>query len=230
MLCWRLIFWNFIKCCLIFPMGNIKGEFLKFLTWVTIGSIWSFLWVLLLVGWFRSIFCDFSSLVQYLEYLKMKFRWIFVIFLVAKIYHCQQPPNSFTFQFNHAFQSYNSLWCLVFIGKLTMSWHSLLRLSPIVQRSPADWIQFAKTINKWCALRRSPCSTLYYAYRWSLQLVGTVTSGCPSPNLKCNISMAYVPKSLSKLHTQLKVQVRNHFIPGIVTKTPFIPPKYYGQR
>ena len=77
------------------------------------------------------------------------------------------------------------------------------------------------------------CSKTYIGYCYTMltddhcNFVGMVTSGCPSPNLKCNISMAYVPKSLSKLHTQLKVQVRNHFIPGIVTKMPFIPHKYY---
>lgn len=57
--------------------------------------------------------------------------------------------------------------------------------------------------------------------------VGTVTSGCPSPSLNKNISMAYVPTDLSKIGTHLGLRIRDKVYKAVVTKMPFVPSRYY---
>ena len=59
------------------------------------------------------------------------------------------------------------------------------------------------------------------------QLVGTVTSGCPSPTLGHNIAMAYVPRTRSKIGTKLQLKVRRKTVMAEVTKMPFVPTNYY---
>lgn len=58
------------------------------------------------------------------------------------------------------------------------------------------------------------------------EVVGEVTSGCPSPTLKYNIAMAYVPTALSKVGTQLffKKGKKTHLCS--VVKMPFHPTNY----
>jgi aminomethyltransferase len=58
------------------------------------------------------------------------------------------------------------------------------------------------------------------------EVVGKVTSGCPSPTLKKNIAMAYVKDGLHKAGTELQVLVRGKPRKAIVTKMPFVPSKY----
>ncbi|KAI8822449.1 uncharacterized protein EV422DRAFT_398827 [Fimicolochytrium jonesii] len=58
-------------------------------------------------------------------------------------------------------------------------------------------------------------------------LIGTVTSGCPSPVLKKNIAMAYVKNGHHKAGTELQVKVRNKFRRAVVEKMPFVPQQYY---
>ena len=58
-------------------------------------------------------------------------------------------------------------------------------------------------------------------------IIGKVTSGCPSPSLKQNIAMAYVHSDLAKVGTNLKVNVRNKDYEAVVTKMPFLPTNYY---
>ncbi|KAJ3343167.1 hypothetical protein HDU93_009717 [Gonapodya sp. JEL0774] len=55
--------------------------------------------------------------------------------------------------------------------------------------------------------------------------VGKVTSGGPSPSLRKNIAMGYVPAELAKLGTELKVEVRGKRYGGVVVKMPFVPTK-----
>ncbi len=57
--------------------------------------------------------------------------------------------------------------------------------------------------------------------------VGHVTSGAPSPLCEACIAMAYVPRSLSKQGTKLKVAVRSTTLDVTVVKLPFVPSQYY---
>lgn len=59
------------------------------------------------------------------------------------------------------------------------------------------------------------------------QVVGVVTSGCPSPILKKNIAMAYVKNGLHKKGTELDVKVRNKIQKAVVTKMPFVEAHYH---
>src|SRR6266478_2902675 len=51
--------------------------------------------------------------------------------------------------------------------------------------------------------------------------VGVVTSGSPSPTLRVNIALAYVPPALAALGTQLFVEVRTQRVKALVVPTPF---------
>jgi len=51
--------------------------------------------------------------------------------------------------------------------------------------------------------------------------VGKVTSGSPSPTLKKNIGMAYVPAEFSAVGTKLEIAIRNQTAPAQVVKLPF---------
>ncbi|XP_010967483.1 aminomethyltransferase, mitochondrial [Camelus bactrianus] len=58
-------------------------------------------------------------------------------------------------------------------------------------------------------------------------VIGTVTSGCPSPCLKKNVAMGYVPYEYSRPGTPLLVEVRRKQQVAVVSKTPFVPTNYY---
>ncbi|HET6962523.1 MAG TPA: glycine cleavage system aminomethyltransferase GcvT [Terriglobia bacterium] len=53
------------------------------------------------------------------------------------------------------------------------------------------------------------------------QQAGVVTSGGPSPYLKKNIGLAYVPVSHSDLGKEIEIQVRTQTVPARIVKTPF---------
>lgn len=65
--------------------------------------------------------------------------------------------------------------------------------------------------------------------------IGTITSGCPSPSLRTNISMAYVdttvagndPFRWTKSGAKVKVEIRNRTYDYEVTRMPFIATRYY---
>lgn len=57
--------------------------------------------------------------------------------------------------------------------------------------------------------------------------IGEVTSGCLSPTLNQNISMAYVQKEFAKSGTKLSVGIRNKKYDAEVVKMPFVPTNYY---
>jgi aminomethyltransferase len=59
--------------------------------------------------------------------------------------------------------------------------------------------------------------------------IGNITSGCPSPTLKQNISMGYIKDGLHKAGTEVYVVVRGRKRKAVVTKMPFVPSKYYKQ-
>jgi len=59
------------------------------------------------------------------------------------------------------------------------------------------------------------------------QQIGEITSGCPSPSLKVNISMGYVDAKFAKAGTAVKLEVRKRTFDGVVSKMPFLPTNYY---
>lgn len=61
-------------------------------------------------------------------------------------------------------------------------------------------------------------------------VVGKITSGCPSPTLKKNITMGYVKDGLHKSGTELEVVVRGKKRKAVVSKMPFVPSKYFKER
>ncbi|KAK5694054.1 Aminomethyltransferase, mitochondrial [Elasticomyces elasticus] len=58
-------------------------------------------------------------------------------------------------------------------------------------------------------------------------VIGKVTSGCPSPTLKKNIAMAYVKDGSHKAGTELQVLVRGKKRKATVTKMPFVASKFW---
>uniref|UniRef100_A0A2K6F8G7 Aminomethyltransferase n=1 Tax=Propithecus coquereli TaxID=379532 RepID=A0A2K6F8G7_PROCO len=58
-------------------------------------------------------------------------------------------------------------------------------------------------------------------------VIGTVTSGCPSPCLKRNVAMGYVPYEYSQPGTLLLVEVRRKQQMAVVSRMPFVPTNYY---
>lgn len=61
-------------------------------------------------------------------------------------------------------------------------------------------------------------------------VVGRVTSGCPSPTLKQNIAMGYIKDGLHKAGTEVQVVVRGKKRKAVVSKMPFVPNKYWKER
>ena len=51
--------------------------------------------------------------------------------------------------------------------------------------------------------------------------IGYVTSGSPAPFLKKNIALAYVPRSLAELGTEVAVEIRNNPVKAAVVPLPF---------
>lgn len=61
------------------------------------------------------------------------------------------------------------------------------------------------------------------------QVVGTITSGCPSPTLGKNVAMGYVKDGWHKRGTELGVMVRGKKRRAVVTKMPFVESRYWKQ-
>jgi len=59
------------------------------------------------------------------------------------------------------------------------------------------------------------------------ELIGTVTSGIPSPTLGKNIAMGYVKSGLHKKGTEVDIDVRNKLRRAVVAPMPFIKPNYW---
>ena len=57
--------------------------------------------------------------------------------------------------------------------------------------------------------------------------IGHVTSGCPSPSLKTNVSMGYIDKKQSKVGSAVKLAVRNKMVDAAVAKMPFVKSNYF---
>jgi len=59
------------------------------------------------------------------------------------------------------------------------------------------------------------------------ELIGTVTSGIPSPTLGQNIAMGYVKSGFHKKGTEVDIDVRNKLRKAIVAPMPFMKPNYW---
>lgn len=59
------------------------------------------------------------------------------------------------------------------------------------------------------------------------EVLGKITSGCPSPSLGINIAMGYVLSGFHKTGTELAVKVRGKTRKATVTKLPFVKPNYW---
>jgi aminomethyltransferase len=58
--------------------------------------------------------------------------------------------------------------------------------------------------------------------------IGRVTSGGVAPSLASKpIALAYVDKEFSKLNEKVHAIVRGKKVEGTISKTPFVPNKYY---
>ena len=63
----------------------------------------------------------------------------------------------------------------------------------------------------------------------SAQVVGKVTSGCPSPTLGKNIAMGYIKPPLHKAGTSIEVLVRGKRRRAEIVKMPFVKSQYWKQ-
>ena len=63
----------------------------------------------------------------------------------------------------------------------------------------------------------------------SAEVVGRVTSGCPSPTLGKNIAMGYVKTPLHKVGTPVEVSVRGKRRKAEVVQMPFVKSQYWKQ-
>ena len=61
------------------------------------------------------------------------------------------------------------------------------------------------------------------------EVIGTVTSGCPSPTLGKNIAMGYVRSPLHKAGTAVEIMVRGKPRKAEVVKMPFVKSRYWKQ-
>ena len=59
------------------------------------------------------------------------------------------------------------------------------------------------------------------------EVIGKITSGCPSPVLKKNIAMGYIKDGHHKAGTEVAVVVRKKQHKATITKMPFVPSKYW---
>ncbi|XP_068151011.1 aminomethyltransferase, mitochondrial [Drosophila tropicalis] len=61
------------------------------------------------------------------------------------------------------------------------------------------------------------------------ELVGHITSGCPSPSIGSNIAMGYIEETLKKAGTRVQLKVRDKFYEAEITKMPFVGANYYSK-
>jgi aminomethyltransferase len=61
----------------------------------------------------------------------------------------------------------------------------------------------------------------YRCYNDAGVIVGAVTSGSPSPTLKKNVALAYVPPAMAELGTTIWVEIRGQKYRARVVPTPF---------
>jgi aminomethyltransferase len=73
-------------------------------------------------------------------------------------------------------------------------------------------------------LKMSECGIArdgYGVFDESGKQIGSITSGSPSPFLKKNIALAYVPREFAAIDSEVLVQVRGNMVRARVIPTPF---------
>lgn len=59
------------------------------------------------------------------------------------------------------------------------------------------------------------------------EIIGHITSGCPSPSLGINVAMGYVNINYAKIGTEVRLKIRESMHDACISKMPFIQTKYY---
>lgn len=61
------------------------------------------------------------------------------------------------------------------------------------------------------------------------EIVGEVTSGCPSPSLGGNVAMGYIRDDLKKVDNRVDLKIREKKFEALIAKMPFTPAHYYNK-
>lgn len=59
------------------------------------------------------------------------------------------------------------------------------------------------------------------------EIIGEVTSGCPSPSISGNVAMGYVKEDFKKPGTVVDLKIRDKFFRAEISKMPFVKSNYY---
>lgn len=59
------------------------------------------------------------------------------------------------------------------------------------------------------------------------EVIGEVTSGCPSPSISGNVAMGYVKEEFKKPGTTVDLKIRDKFFSAEISKMPFVKSNYY---
>ncbi|KAG5672345.1 hypothetical protein PVAND_002478 [Polypedilum vanderplanki] len=59
------------------------------------------------------------------------------------------------------------------------------------------------------------------------EMIGEITSGCPSPSLSGNVAMGYVKEEFKKSDTPVELKIRDKFFEAKISKMPFTKSNYY---
>lgn len=59
------------------------------------------------------------------------------------------------------------------------------------------------------------------------EIIGEITSGCPSPSIAGNVAMGYVKEEFKKPGTKVDLKIRDKFFSAEISKMPFVKSNYY---
>lgn len=62
------------------------------------------------------------------------------------------------------------------------------------------------------------------------QVIGEVTSGCPSPSLGGNVAMGYVKNDFKAVGTDVELKIRDKTFAAKIAKMPFTPAHYHHEK
>lgn len=78
-------------------------------------------------------------------------------------------------------------------------------------------------------LEKGPAARHGVAILVNDDVVGEVTSGCPSPSLGGNVAMGYIRDDLKKPGTAVDLKIRDKKFVASIAKMPFTPAHYYNK-